>query len=169
MQIIQIALIALFLVSAVHLVLFSAKNLRIPVLEDEQAPFTVRYPRAFLVAAVIYFLAIGGFVLMFVLQQSADVIAIVLLCVLGFVGLMFLLLFAVFRIKVFQEDMIYINMFNIKRRVYFKDIREAVVTRYGITLISDLRTYRFFAYVTYREDFLRRLAANGVKISRFNR
>lgn len=167
MELIQVALIVLFAALAVRLVLFVVKNQRIPVLGEQDREFVVRYPPVFRYILLVYLLFLGGFVLTLIIWRDMQPLSIVLLCVLGGVGAVLALLVFVFKVKVFEEYIIYVNLFGIKKQIYYKDIKEAVVTRYGITLVTTLKRIRFASFVVYREDFLWRLDENNVKVTRF--
>lgn len=168
MPIIQIALAALFIVLAVRLIMFVAKNQRIPILIKENEPFTVRYSPAFLLAAVLFFMVFGGLVLWNFVWQNINLLSIILMCILGVIGLFMLLLSLVFKIQVFPEYLIYTNIFRVKKQIYYKDIKEVHVFKHGIIMRTTLKRYQFSSYLIYRENLLKRLSENRVKVKRIS-
>jgi len=168
MELIQIAFIALFVALAIRLVLFVAKNQKIPVLGEKDRVFSVRYPPVFRYILLVYLLFVGGFALTLVVWKAFQPLSITLLCMLGGIGVALALLVFVFQIKVCEEYIIYVSLFGIKKQIYDKDIKEAVVTRYGVTLHTALKKIRFASFVVYKEDLLWRLSENHVKITRLS-
>lgn len=168
MTFIKIALAALFIVLVLRLIVYAAKNQRIPVLKDDEKTFIVRNPPVLTLCSIVYFIVVGAFVLYFIIWQNAEIYTVVLLCALVFIGVLFLLYSIVFKIKVNEESFVYVGMFGIKKQIYYKDVKEAIVTKYGVTLVTSLKKMRFAAYVIYREDLLRTLSENHVKITRIN-
>jgi len=166
MAMLQVLLAAVLVAVAVHFVLYAGKNERVPAIDAYQ-DFTVRYPRVFLWLAVVFFCFLSCVLLFLLVWHKLDWISIVLLAVLAACGVYVLLLALVWRIKVFEEYIVTYSVFGVKKQVYYKDIKCAVVTKKLFFIETALKKYRFSANVIYREELLIRLRENHVDIERY--
>ncbi len=162
----QGALLLVLVALGVHFTIYASKHPLVRVI-DPHKDFTVRYPRVFLWLAIVCFSIVGCLLLMFVVWQVLDVGKIIMLCVISVCLLPILLLALVCRIKVFDEYIIVYGMFGAKKQIYYKDIKHVVVTKSALLMETTLKVFRFAANIVYREEFLSRLAKNGVRVDRF--
>lgn len=165
--VIKVLLIALLAVMAVNFVLYVSKNDRVRVIDIEEE-FTLRYPRVYLWLCIVFFALVAVFVLDMIVWRRADPAEIILVCVLAVVGVPFFLLSVVWKIRVREEYVIYVSALGVKKQIYYKDIKLAVVTKNALILHTTLKTYRCNRNVVYREYFLKRLSMNGVEIERYD-
>lgn len=164
--VLQVILAAVLIAVAVNFVLYAGKNERVLAIDAHQ-DFTVRYPRVFVWLAVVFFCFLCCVFLLLLIWHSLDWISIVLLAVLAACGVYVLLLALVWRIRVLEEYIVTYSVFGVKKQVYYKDIRRAVVTKKLFFMETALKKYRFSANVVYREEFLLRLRENHVDIERY--
>ncbi len=160
-------LTVVLLAVSINLVMFAVRNERVRVLTIEE-DFTVRYPSAYRYLCLVIFLFAGMQLLDTILSGSAGLMPILMLCVLLAIGLSIFLLAFVWKIHVRSEYIIHVGLFGIKRQVYYKDIKKAVLTPSYLRLYTTLRTYRMSPGVIYREYFLKRLHLNGVEVERYD-
>ena len=162
----HILLILVLAAAAIHLIVYTAKNERIRVIEIDE-DFTVRYPRIFLYICVIFFLLTALVVVSLVLDGQFSSLNILFVIVFSALTLPFLLLSTVWKIEVRPEYLVYVSPLGIKRQIYYKDISSASLYPKALVLATTLKNYRIFPQVTYREYFLKRLAMNGVAVQRY--
>lgn len=164
----QGALLLVLVALGVHFTVYASKHPLVRVI-DPHKDFTVRYPRVFLWLAIVFFAVIGCLLLLFIIWQTLDAGKIVMLCILSVCcGLPVLLLAIVWRIKVFDEYIIVYSMYGVKKQIYYKDVKHVVLTKSALLMETTLKIFRFTANIVYREEFLSRLAKNGVRVDRFS-
>ncbi len=164
-DIMRFILTAVLIVAAANFIIYAAKNERVKTIDIEK-DFTVRYPRVYLFICIVFFLLVSVLLLNMLVWQSIGPLALVLTIVLAALGLPFLLLSVVWKIKVRPEYMIYISALGVKKQIYYKDISKALLTRSTLILFTTLRIYRLSPHLVYREYFLKRLNMNGVEVER---
>lgn len=162
----QGALLLVLLALGAQFTIYAGKHSLVRAI-DPHKDFTVRYPRVFLWLSIVFFSVIGCLLLLFLIWQSFDALKIVLLGVLCACGVPVLLLALVWRIKVRDEFIITYGIFGAKKQVYYRDVERVTITKNAIFMATTIKKYRFSANIVYREEFLLRLAENGVEMNRF--
>ncbi len=164
-DILRFVLVAVLVVAAVNFIVYAARNERVKVIDIEK-DFTVRYPRVYLFICIVFFLLVSVLLLNMLVWRSIGALALVLTIVLAALGVPFLLLSVVWKIKVRPEYIIYVSAIGAKKQIYYKDISKALLTRSTLILFTTLRIYRLSPNLMYCEYFLKRLNINGVEIER---
>lgn len=164
-DILRFILSAVLVVAAVNFIIYAAKNERAKVIDIEK-DFTVRYPRVYLFICIVFFLLVSVLLLNMLIWQRIEPLALILTIILAALGLPFLLLSVVWKIKVRPEYIIYVSSLGAKKQIYYKDISKALLTKSTLILFTTLRIYRLSPNLVYREYFLKRLNMNGVEIER---
>jgi len=161
----KILLSAVLVIAAVNFIIFAAKNEKVKVIKADE-DFTLRYPRVYLWLCIVFFLLISVLVLNMIIWRTFSAVEIVVTVILLTIGIPFLLISLVWKIRVRPEYIIFVNQFGIKKQIYYKDISRASISSSSFTMYTTLKTYRFSPKITYLEYFLKRLNMNGVEIER---
>ncbi len=165
--VVKVLLIALLAALSANIVFTVAKTERVRVI-DIKEEFTLRYPRVYLWLCIVFFTLVAVLALDMIVWRRAAPAELVPTCALAAIGVPFFLLSVVWKIKVREEYIIYVNALGVKKQIYYKDISRAVVTRNTLFLHTTLKNYRMNRNVVYREYFLKRLSMNGVEIERYD-
>ncbi|MEG0382448.1 MAG: DUF6560 family protein [Christensenella sp.] len=162
----QGALMLVLVALGIHFVIYANSHIPVRVI-DPQGDFVVRYPRIFLWLGIVFFAILCCVTMLFIIWNVIDALKIVLLSFIAVVGIPALLLALVWRIKVYDEFIVTVNMFGIKKQIYYKDIQYVRVTKNAFFMETTIKNYRFSSNIIYREEFLQRLSDNNVNIERF--
>lgn len=166
MDTLKIIMVAVLLVASVQFIRYAVKNERVRVIDTDK-DFVVRYPRVYLWLCLVFFLLISVLVLDMLVWRQIDPLGIVLTTILAAVGIPFLLISTVWKIKVHDEYIIQVNAIGIKKQIYYRDIKRVTMTKNAIIMETTLKTFRFSPSIVYRENLFKRLRKNGVEVNRY--
>ncbi len=163
---VQIALFLVLIAVSIHFVLFAAKSERMRVI-DVSKDFTVKYPRVYLWLCIVFFAIASALAVNMLIWQTLNLLELVLLITLCSIGLPFLLRALVFKIKVKEDCLVYVNLIGKKTKLKYDDIKSVVYKKAFICISTNKKNYKFTSNVLYREYLFKRLQQHGIFIERY--